>query len=247
VAVAGVAVGDHHDLPGAAHPEVDGGVRDVPALRAARGGERTWPGLRDPTRTKDARVRPEVHVPSIRRADAEDAAALAAFAEATFRATFGAENAAEDMDLHCRGRFGAPLQAAEVADPTMVTLLSESNGELVGFAQLRWGEAPACVVAERPVEIQRLYVDGAWHGKGVAQALMASLFEQMARANSDVAWLGVWERNARAIAYYRRTGFVEVGDHVFELGSDPHRSYMERVGRWMGPRRWRGACPHALA
>lgn len=162
-------------------------------------------------------------MPSIRRADAHDADALAAFAEATFRATFAAENTATDMDLHCRRRFGPSQQAAEIADPAMVTLVSEHAGALVGFAQLRSGEAPACVVAERPVEIQRLYVDAGWHGQGVAQALMAALFDEMARANADVAWLGVWERNARAIAYYRRTGFVEVGDHVFRLGTDPQR------------------------
>lgn len=119
-------------------------------------------------------------MPTVRPAVATDAAALAAFAEATFRATFAADNTAADMDQHCRTSYGADQQGAEIADPTWCTLLSEHDGQLVGYAQLRFGAA-------------------------------------------DVVWLGVWERNPRAIAFYRRSGFVEVGEHVFQLGSDPQR------------------------
>ena len=37
----------------------------------------------------------------------------------------------------------------------------------------------------------------------------------------DVMWLGVWEYNPRAIRFYEKHGFVEVGSHVFQLGKDP--------------------------
>ena len=91
----------------------------------------------------------ECQLPHLRNATTGDAAALAALAEHTFRDTFAAMNAAEDMDRHCRQNYGASIQAAKIADPARVTLvcetlISKTEGELVAYAQLRWGKAPAC-------------------------------------------------------------------------------------------------------
>jgi ribosomal protein S18 acetylase RimI-like enzyme len=162
-------------------------------------------------------------VPDIRTARPEDAKALALVAEATFRAAFGAMNAPGDMDRHCRDSFGERIQAAEIADPGRETLVVEHDRRLIGYAQLRWGEPPACIRAHRPAEIQRIYVVEGWHGLGVAQALMAACLDAIRRRGSDAAWLGVWEHNPRAIAFYRKFGFVEAGEHVFPLGGDPQR------------------------
>lgn len=160
---------------------------------------------------------------SIRQAVPEDARVLAALAETTFRDTFAAQNTPEDMDLHCRQSYGEALQRAELLDPARLTLLCELEGRAIAFAQLRWGSAPACVEAARAGEIQRLYVDRPWHGRGVAQDLMAASLEALGGRGSDLAWLGVWERNPRALAFYAKWGFTLVGDHTFPLGTDPQR------------------------
>ena len=159
----------------------------------------------------------------VRHATEGDAEALAALAERTFRDAFGHMNRAEDVDLHCRTHYGKDIQAAEVRDPDKTTLLCHFENRLIAYAQLRWTSAPPCVVAAKPAEIQRLYVDAPWHGKGVAHALMASLLATAAARRADVAWLGVWERNPRAIAFYRKSGFGIVGEHVFVVGDDPQR------------------------
>jgi ribosomal protein S18 acetylase RimI-like enzyme len=148
---------------------------------------------------------------------------LSQLAERTFRDTFGNLNTAGNIDLHCTKSYSKSIQAAEIANPTMATVLCEEQGILLGFAQLRWDSVPECVVADSPGEIQRLYVDGEWHGKGIAQELMIACLEEMKEHGSDVVWLGVWERNPRAIAFYRKFGFVEVGEHIFPLGADPQR------------------------
>ena len=87
----------------------------------------------------------------------------------------------------------------------------------------RWGKPPSCVVAEAPGEIQRLYVARDCHGKGIAHDLMNACVDEMKTHRSDVVWLGVWERNPRAIAFYKKFGFLEVGVHVFPLGNDLQR------------------------
>jgi ribosomal protein S18 acetylase RimI-like enzyme len=159
----------------------------------------------------------------VRRAGRRDAKQLSSLAEATFRDTFEATNTPENMALHCRTTYSETVQATEIADPDMVTLVCESQGTLVGFAQLRWGGAPSCVAAAAPGEIQRLYVAREFHGLGIARKLMLACLDEMRARRSDVVWLGVWEHNPRAIAFYRKFGFAEVGEHIFPLGGDPQR------------------------
>jgi ribosomal protein S18 acetylase RimI-like enzyme len=171
-------------------------------------------------------------VTDIRQATEADAAALAALAERTFRETFARINRAEDMDAHCRNSYGDSIQGAEIRDPDRTTLVCQIRDSLIAYGQLRWASAPSCVVATKPAEVQRLYVDAAWHGKGVAQALMASLLDTAIAGGADVVWLGVWEKNPRAISFYAKSGFAIVGDHVFVLGNDPQRDLVlaKRLG-----------------
>ncbi|NBU24538.1 MAG: GNAT family N-acetyltransferase [Gammaproteobacteria bacterium] len=159
----------------------------------------------------------------IRPATAADAALIAALAERTFREAFGDQNPPEEMDLHCRRNFGADIQAREIAAPDRLTLLVAPQGEAAGFAQLRWGPAEDGVEGVSPGEIQRFYLLRAFHGAGLAAALMTACLEALRARGSDVAWLGVWEENPRAIAFYRKQGFAEVGRKVFMVGTDPQR------------------------
>lgn len=156
---------------------------------------------------------------TIRKAQPGDARALAEVAEATFRAAFGAQNSVEYVEIHCQSNYGEALQAAEIVSPELLTLVCEENDRLVGFSQLRWAEAPACVVAQHPGEVS-LYVVADWHGKGLAQRLMTASIDALQGRGCDVVWLGVWERNPRAITFYQKCSFTVVGSHTFSLGGD---------------------------
>ena len=157
----------------------------------------------------------------IRPAAPADAPALAALGERTFRDTFAADNTPEDLAAHLAATYGPARQAEELADPRRTTLVAATDaGELIAFAQLLAGAAPPCVAGPAPIELLRFYVDRGWHGRGVAQALMAATLEAAAARGAETIWLGVWERNPRAIAFYRKWGFEDVGSHDFMLGSD---------------------------
>jgi ribosomal protein S18 acetylase RimI-like enzyme len=162
-------------------------------------------------------------VVAIRPAYLSDAASLTAIAERTFREAFAADNSAEDIDLHCAMHFGAEIQSREISDQQLTTLLAEETRELVGFAQVRSARSASCVIGDHPAELNRIYVSSDWHGRGVARELMRAVFSVAAQAGSDCIWLGVWERNLKAIAFYRKCGFRIVGDHPFVLGRDQQR------------------------
>lgn len=158
---------------------------------------------------------------TIRRATAEDAAALAELARRTFHDTFASNNDPVDMALHLARAYGVAQQGAELHDPDITTLLVEEDGAAVAYAQVRGYHAPECVTGPAPVELWRFYVDRGWHGRGVAAALMEHVKAEARQRGARTLWLGVWEHNARARAFYVKCGFVDVGEHIFLFGTDP--------------------------
>jgi diamine N-acetyltransferase len=158
--------------------------------------------------------------PQIRRVIPAEAAALAELAARTFAETFGPDNRPEDMAAHLASAYGIRQQAEELIDPDVITLVAESDGRWMAYAQVRRSTAPACVTGEFPVEIRRFYVDRPWHGRGIARPLMTAAQEAARELGGRTLWLGVWERNPRAVAFYEKCGFRPVGEQDFWLGSD---------------------------
>lgn len=165
----------------------------------------------------------------LRRAVPADAPSLAVLAERTFRDAFGPRNSPESMDLHCAKCFGTDIQLREIEDPGLVTTVAEADRRMIAFSQLRIPSAHAKVAARRPAEINRIYVLADWHGRGIAQDLMRDALATAARDECDCLWLGVWEHNPRAMAFYRKFGLEVVGTHAFMLGLDRQRDLIMSV------------------
>jgi len=164
------------------------------------------------------------HAIAIRRGTPADARELSEAAERWFRDTFAADNTPEDMDEYCASAFSTDIQRAQLLDPEIDTLLAfDAGGRLIAYAQLRVGPPPDLVVEAPPIELWRFYVDRSRHGQGVAGQLMAAVDASAAARGARTLWLGVWERNPRAQAYYRKVGFADIGVHDFLLGKDLQR------------------------
>ena len=163
--------------------------------------------------------------PRIRTATLADAEPLAALAERTFRDTFADDNSTDDMEAYVRDSFSLDRVRAELADDVNAFLLAfvDDAARPAGYAKLRKGTTAPSVTGPDPVELQRLYVDRSAMGLGVGAALMRASLDAARAAGRRTLWLGVWERNARAISFYERWQFATVGEHVFRLGSDDQR------------------------
>jgi diamine N-acetyltransferase len=161
--------------------------------------------------------------PDVRRASVEDAKLLAELGARTFAETFAGDNSPEDMAAYMADSFSVGRLTEELADPLAVFFVAEVEGVAAGYAKLHAGEASGGVEGERPVELVRLYAAREWLGRGVGQALMRRCLDEARALGFRTIWLGVWERNDRAQAFYRKWNFREVGEHIFQLGSDPQR------------------------
>lgn len=159
----------------------------------------------------------------IRPATQEDAAILADLGARTFRETFETICSSEDLTAFLAEAYGDAIQRTELADPSRPGLVLEIGGVPAGFVQLRLGHREPCVEGQRPVELQRIYVLRGAQGHGHGAALMQAALEAARTWGADVLWLGVWEHNDKALAFYARHGFRVAGDHIFQIGQQVDR------------------------
>jgi diamine N-acetyltransferase len=171
---------------------------------------------------------PDINV-RIRMGEPKDAAMLAQLGRETFTQAFGAVNTPEDLASYLADAFDESIQAAELSQPGSRFLIAEVGGKPAGYARLLSGSSETCITGRQPIELVRIYALDRYIGKGVGTALMRACLAEGRDGGHDVIWLGVWEKNPRAIAFYQKWGFQTVGTHAFALGSDTQTDYiMER-------------------
>ncbi|HTK38245.1 MAG TPA: GNAT family N-acetyltransferase [Pyrinomonadaceae bacterium] len=160
---------------------------------------------------------------TIREASVNDAQALTALSYTTFWDAFAhhPKNAPDDLAHYMRQAFNVEQITRELEDPQAIFLIAEIDGEMAGYAKLVTSNIEPGIAAEQPIELNRLYSQQKFLGKGVGQALMDACFEKAKQNEHDIIWLGVWEYNPRAQRFYEKNGFRVVGKHTFVLGSDP--------------------------
>ncbi len=157
---------------------------------------------------------------TIRRATGDDAAHLSRFARDAFVQAFGADNTPNNMAMYIAKSFSDDIQRAEIGDAQNTFLLAERDGEIIGYVLLREGPAPDAVQSQDALEIKRLYAAPQLVGSGIGATLMQRAMAASESRGRDTIWLAVWEHNPRAIHFYQRWGFQDVGTQHFTLGVD---------------------------
>ncbi|MBX9767788.1 MAG: GNAT family N-acetyltransferase [Bdellovibrionales bacterium] len=155
-----------------------------------------------------------------RPASETDAQTLADLGKSTFIETFAKDNSKDNMDIYVSKTFGLDQQLSEIRDPYRRIEIAWDGDAPAGFLHLLKGPADASVIGPKPIELLRLYIDSRWQGKGLGAALMNRGLQYSREEGFQTLWLGVWERNFRAQAFYKKFGFRTVGKHIFSLGSD---------------------------
>jgi ribosomal protein S18 acetylase RimI-like enzyme len=166
---------------------------------------------------------------SIRGATSGDVKLLQDIGIQTFYDTFAEVNTKADMDQYLEKNFSDDQVILELADTDNLFFIAESNGQPAGYAKLRKGTTPPELERANAIELERLYVAKEFLGKRVGQALMDRCLSKAREENFNTVWLGVWEHNHRAIAFYKKCGFEKFGAHAFVLGTDLQTDHMMKI------------------
>lgn len=163
---------------------------------------------------------------SILLATANEAALIADLSRRTFYDTFAVFNTQENMDKFMNEQFSQRQLTEEVGQEGNIFLLAYLDGEPVGYAKLSESNTPAELNSDNAIELVRIYTEKKTIGKGVGRALMLRCLEMARQKNKSTIWLGVWEHNPTALAFYHKFGFEVFGKHIFMLGDDPQTDYL---------------------
>ena len=170
---------------------------------------------------------------TIRNASVDDIDLLTYIGRKAFEESFSKYNTQENMANYLTNAFKATKQKEEFTQPGSLFLIAEENGTAVGYARLLAGTGgETCLKGTNPIELVRIYLLNDWIGKGYGSQLMDSCLEAARKRSHDSVWLGVWEKNDRAIQFYEKWGFNIVGSHLFHLGSDPQTDHIMEKLLW---------------
>jgi ribosomal protein S18 acetylase RimI-like enzyme len=162
----------------------------------------------------------------LRHATKEDAALVADISRQAFYDTFAADNSQHDMDKFLNEQFTRGRLMLEVGAPGNIFLLAYVEDPIAGYVKLREGKPDVGLEGLALLEVARNYVMNGFMGKGIGKKLMDAAIKIAGEKKKQAMWLGVWEKNKRAIAFYTAYGFEKFGECDFLLGDDVQRDWL---------------------
>lgn len=166
---------------------------------------------------------------TIRKCTLEDLLPLRELGRRTYDDTFRKDNTPENTDAYLDYAFELNKVRKELENPASHFFFLYEDTELAGY--LKVNDTPAQTELNDPeaMEIERIYVDKEFHGKGYGYQLMEKALELAREAKKTYVWLGVWEKNEKALAFYYRQGFEKIGVHSFFMGDDEQFDFILRL------------------
>ena len=156
----------------------------------------------------------------------ESDALLSELGRKTFYDAFAEQNTPEDLALYLESSFSEEKQTEELKNPNVIFLIAENDGIPIGFVKLNTYNTIERITSTQPIEIERIYAVKEYIGKGVGAELMKRSIQEAKERGFDCLWLGVWEKNPRAIKFYEKWGFKKVSTHTFLLGNDLQNDFI---------------------
>jgi ribosomal protein S18 acetylase RimI-like enzyme len=138
----------------------------------------------------------------------------------TFIQAFSNQNSQENMQKYLDENLSIQRLTNELMNSESLFYFARMDEEIIGYLKINFGVTQTDFKEDNSIEIERVYVSEEFQGKNVGQNLLNKAIEICGEKNAQFLWLGVWEKNYKAIRFYQKNGFVEFGNHPFILGDD---------------------------
>lgn len=166
---------------------------------------------------------------TIKKATPKDIDLLQKISRETFFETYSKLNTEENMQKYLEENFALETLTTELDNSNSEFYFALRGGDVIGYLKLNFGASQTDLKDNKSVEIERIYVLRAFHGNNVGHRLYEKAIQVAKQIKADYVWLGVWEENAKAIAFYKKHGFVEFDKHIFKLGDDEQTDFMMKL------------------
>jgi diamine N-acetyltransferase len=156
----------------------------------------------------------------IERCALEDLHQLQEVSYETFNETFKNQNTPENMNAYLEKAFNLKQLEEELSNPSSQFFFVYFKNDLAGYLKVNINDAQSEEMGDDYLEIERIYIKNHFHKLGLGKYLLNMAMEIAMEINKKKLWLGVWERNENAIAFYKKMGFVQTGAHYFYMGDE---------------------------
>ncbi|RKD69640.1 spermine/spermidine N-acetyltransferase [Sinobaca qinghaiensis] len=150
----------------------------------------------------------------------EDARALQTISVETFIETFQEQNSPEHLNAYLDKAYSLNQLKHELANRSSQFFFVYVGQEVAGYLKVNTDEAQSEAMGEEALEVERIYVKKKFQKHGLGKHLMNKAMEIAQEQKKKKIWLGVWEENENAIAFYQKKGFLQSGSHSFFMGDD---------------------------
>ena len=138
----------------------------------------------------------------------------------TFEETFRPMNSPETVDKYLQESFSMEKLEQELGNTHCKFYFIYSDSELAGYAKINYTPAQSDINDPESIEVERIYIRKEYTGTGLGKVLMEYVIQQAIQNKKEYVWLGVWEENVNAIAFYEKMGFRAAGQHLFQIGNE---------------------------
>lgn len=165
-----------------------------------------------------------VHDLVLRPASAEDALCLSVLAQQVFLDTYATQGIRPAIAREVLACYSERAFAEAIASEGARFAVAELSGHHVGFAQVTVGARHELVLGDAQSRLLRLYIQEPFTGQRVGTRLLAEAESLAASAGSQVLWLTTWVHNHRALAFYGRRGYEDLGLTYFTFEGESHEN-----------------------
>jgi ribosomal protein S18 acetylase RimI-like enzyme len=138
----------------------------------------------------------------------------------TFIETFKDQNSAENLQAYLERAFNLKQLEKELSNPSSQFFFVYYNNEIAGYLKVNTNDAQSEEMGDESLEIERIYIKSKFQKYGLGKHLLHKALEMAEERHKQKIWLGVWEKNENAIAFYKKMGFVQTGAHSFYMGDE---------------------------
>ncbi|MGN6567564.1 MAG: GNAT family N-acetyltransferase [Flavipsychrobacter sp.] len=165
----------------------------------------------------------------IRKADKDDVALLCRMGAEIFQDTYAVHNTAENMQQYIAATYSEQAILHELNNKQVEVFIAEYDREAAGYVKISTTNECRELAGRKYFEIERLYVYSKYQGLKIGYALVNACITHGRQNAFNTIWLGVWERNVKAIGFYQKLGFVTFSEHIFKLGDDLQNDYLMKL------------------
>ena len=163
---------------------------------------------------------------NIKQCTLEDLRKLQEISYETFSETFKDQNSPENMNAYLERAFNVKQLEKELSNISSQFFFVYFNNEVAGYLKVNTNDAQSEEMGDESLEIERIYVKSKFQKHGLGKYLLNKAMEIAMDRNKKKIWLGVWEKNENAIAFYKKMGFVQTGAHSFYMGDEEQTDFI---------------------